>query len=194
MKPKILGLMAAGLSTVLMAVGVARATIYAVSMSGGGETITGSISISCTPTCTLSPLSVTAWNFHGTGPTTLNISSLDAGATAQVNTVDGPSDLVAFASQLTAIQNATPSGGANFIFQDPLVSGLSELTFNDEGPGGIEVDAVNLADIIVATSFFLGGATSTLTYVPIGTPVPEPGTLVLFCLALAGLGLSRRKL
>jgi hypothetical protein len=179
----------------MTAAGIARAdVIYDISMSGGGETITGAISTSCTPTCTLEPSNVTAWNFIGTGPTPLDISSSDLGATDQVNALDGPSDLVAFASQLTAIQNATaPPGGANFIFQDPLVTGLSEVTFNDEALGGIEVDAYNAGDTTVATSFFLYVDTAALTYIPIGTPVPEPSSVALLSTLLLAVALVVRK-
>lgn len=187
--------MLVGLSVALLAVaGIARANvIYDVSMSGSGETITGSITTSCTPTCTLEPSNVVAWNFTGAGPTPLHIASTDAGASDQVNTVDGPSDLVAFASRLTAVQNATPTGGANFIFQDPLASGLAEVTFNDEAAGGIEVDAVNLADSTVATSFFLFVATDETTFITIGTAVPEPAPIAIFCLSLVGLIYLRKR-
>jgi hypothetical protein len=178
MRKNIVGLLAVAL---LWGCGIAAATpiVYNVNLSDGIETVTGTITTDG-HTGALLAGDITAWTFSASGPLNFLVSSTLFGALVDC----GPScGLSATASSLTYdFSSAT----AHSLLATVIADDVTGIIF---GPG---VVSVCFHCPMLPNHFMPFQGLQTIGRA-IHVDVPEPATITLLGLALAGLGFSRRR-
>jgi hypothetical protein len=193
MKTKILGLLAGGLLAGPMAANaivvdyttVADGTYGSVSL--GGTTVTGSSTITSGSLAGFRGLGITGGGGSislDLGETmTIDFGVLATNATVTINDID-PLGNVTFGFR--AFNGATDLG----LFGFPIASSFSQVFDLFALSGGLNMTSFRIE---LTASAPRGLQIQGVSFDALLTTVPEPGTLALLGLGLAGLGLSRRR-
>ena len=170
MRGSIVGLLAAAL---MVLCGVASANIiYNVDISGGGETVTGTITTDGTIGA-LTAASIVAWNLSASGPAVLSVVS--PGNHECQGSAFGGCGVTAEADGTLVETGSTPFavtafyGGA--LGQPPSIEFAPSAVF-------VEITADEIAVIPTGQGTVLGSSSSA----------PEPPTAILLAIGLVGLG------
>jgi hypothetical protein len=180
MRGNIVGLLAAALMAVC---GVASANIiYNIDLSGGGETVTGTITTDGT-LGVLTPASIVAWNLSAAGPIVLTVAS--PGNLACPGAAFGGCGVTALAAG-TLVE--TGAGASAFLtFYGGAIGTLPFLSFL---PSFVEVALSDSPHVTALIPTGQGAVLGTAAIAPPPPPAsaPEPPTAILLAIGLVGLG------